>query len=1012
MIDTDYLLQRIDLRDLVQQHLGARLDRQGRGTCPLHHGDNATAFSIFEGQDGRQRWHCHTHCGGGDAIALVQRWRNLPDDADGFLEAVRFLIEYAGLTPAAVGLDTNEDPAQRERRQQERDLLRLAADYYTALLWSEAGQAGLDYARGRGWTDDTIQALDLGYSDGRLLAHLVQAGASLDRAAEIGLLSQRDEALYDAIPAGYLVYAHRQGSRVTYLSGRATSAEQKPKARNMRGPKYLYWARQPHRGPLVIVEGQADAITAWQWGYTAVALCGSALNPDHPDLAALRQYQAVHLILDADAENKVAGVADILGPLTMIVAGLPAKDLNDWLQAGGTRADLAVLLDQARPWLDLAIDQARQAPAYALDEHLDHLAHLVIRLAPAAQGRYIREICDRHRLCVAKDFRQLLEAVAAGSNNGAGAFEIIDGHLTCYGEPLGNWAAQITHELIQDDGLNPPAIVYTVAGELDTGDKLEPVEVRAEDFEGMRWVGKHWGARPIIYVPPGRVYQLRRAVQEVSRAELQRERVYTYTGWATVEGQRRYLTASGGLGADGLDPAVRVDLGNNNLGRYALPAPPADLRPAIAASLEFLDLAPPGVTLPLWLAMYAAPLAPIQTLNAIMWVYGITQSGKSTLSHLALAHFGPNFIQGHEYRAPKDWTSTATDLEGAMFAVKDAPIILDDYAPAHAGASEARAMSRKAHYVVRSVGNRSARGRANADLTERLQRPPRGLVIATAESPLVGQSIVGRMIYVAVEAGQVIQPDQPANGDTPLDRAQHQAQQGLYAQAMAGYVIWLACHWDRLARELPESIAQYSRLGRGLFPAGQSRLTDYYGLLAATLHTVLAYATDSGGCNADDAAVIGEAYRHALVDLLRSQSDRVAAQSPVLKFWQALSDLAAQSKVYFAPRLSEDYVPPYQAELMGWYDQEQGQITRIYLLTNVALSQAKTYWAALDERFDTLGDALRREMWQQGLVVERDGGQMERKCYINRQAGRQRVLLIDPLALREHCGFALGDQDE
>ena len=33
-------------------------------------------------------------------------------------------------------------------------------------------------------------------------------------------------------------------------------------------------------------------------------------------------------------------------------------------------------------------------------------------------------------------------------------------------------------------------------------------------------------------------------------------------------------------------------------------------------------------------------------------------------------------VDGHEYRSPKDWTSTPTDLERAMFVIKDAPIIL------------------------------------------------------------------------------------------------------------------------------------------------------------------------------------------------------------------------------------------------------------------------------------------------------------------------------------------------
>ncbi len=334
--------------------------------------------------------------------------------------------------------------------------------------------------------------------------------------------------------------------------------------------------------------------------------------------------------------------------------------------------------------------------------------------------------------------------------------------------------------------MNPPSITYTVQGALDDGEPLEAIDLPAEEFEKLKWVGRHWGARPIIYLSPGKLYLLRRAIQEASRDGLVRERVHTFTGWTKIENRWLYLTTTGGLSTDGLDPSVRVDLGINNLSRYALPDPPADLRPAIDASLQFLNLAPLQITLPLWAAMYGAPLSQIKSLNAVLWVYGITQSGKSTLAHLALTHFGPAFIQGHDYCAPMDWISTITSLEGAMFVIKDAPIIIDDYAPAHSGAAEAHRMSKQAHYVVRSVGNRSARGRSRVDLSEQKLRPPRGLVIATAENPLVGQSIVGRMIYVPVEIGQIIKGDEKK---TNLDVAQRQAMDGLYAQAMAGYIV-------------------------------------------------------------------------------------------------------------------------------------------------------------------------------------------------------------------------------
>jgi hypothetical protein len=115
----------------------------------------------------------------------------------------------------------------------------------------------------------------------------------------------------------------------------------------------------------------------------------------------------------------------------------------------------------------------------------------------------------------------------------------------------------------------------------------------------------------------------------------------------------------------------------------------------------------------------------------------------------------------------------------------------------------------------------------------------------------------------------------------------------------------------------------------------------------------------------------------------------------------------AQKKAYFAPRLNVDYAPPYQAELIGWYDDEQ-----IYLLTNTALALVKAYWDALDERFDTLADALRRDLFHQGYVAERASGQYEKKAYINRDVGRKRVLLLNPKVVREKVGIVIGDQEE
>jgi hypothetical protein len=455
---------------------------------------------------------------------------------------------------------------------------------------------------------------------------------------------------------------------------------------------------------------------------------------------------------------------------------------------------------------------------------------------------------------------------------------------------------------------------------------------------------------------------------------------------------------------------------------YALPAPAADPRPAIEASLGFLDLAPAEVSVPLWLAMYAAPLHPFKSLNTMLWIYGASQSGKSTYAHLALAHFGAGFIEGRDYRAPRDWTSTVTDLEGALFKTKDIPCLIDDYAPQQVGAGEARALRGKAHYLIRSVGNRTSRGRARADLSEQNQRPPRGLVIATAELPISGHSDVGRLIVVPVEHGQIIQTGEleAAGEATALDRAQADAQAGLYAQAMAGYISWLAGHWDKLAKIIPGRLEKEVQQGRAMFSSEQSRLVDYYALLAVADFITMIYFGKAGALSDSETADMHKAHKAALAKLLHNQSERISTQSPALKFCQALEDLLAQGKIYLAKRDEPSIDEQKKAELVGWYGlhrtRENGVIIereRLFLLTAPCLAQIREYWRHIGDHFDTAPDAIRRQMWQVGFIERpKSETRYEQRIWMTALGKQVRVMVVDPAKVKAVTEIELINTEE
>lgn len=106
MFDVNSILQNTNLVDLAIK-AGASLNHkhgEWRGACPIHGGDNESAF-VISVKDGKELWYCFTgDCGGGDAIDFVKAWRGW-----GFKQACEFL-----------GGDTHLDPVEMERLAQER----------------------------------------------------------------------------------------------------------------------------------------------------------------------------------------------------------------------------------------------------------------------------------------------------------------------------------------------------------------------------------------------------------------------------------------------------------------------------------------------------------------------------------------------------------------------------------------------------------------------------------------------------------------------------------------------------------------------------------------------------------------------------------------------------------------------------------------------------------------------------------------------------------------------------
>ncbi|HEX9043533.1 MAG TPA: DNA primase [Candidatus Limnocylindrales bacterium] len=308
-----------------------------KGLCPFH----AEKTPSFVVTPGRESWHCFGCGEGGDIFSFVMK-----RDGLSFPEALKRLAARAG-----VELDerTSREDAHRARL---RDVLETAiAFYHTVLTGHRSGQAALDYLRGRGFTDETIERYQLGWAPAGWddMSRLLQARRGIEprELAEVGLTTARasGRGAYDKFRRRVIFPIRDANGGPVGLGGRLLPAAD-GEADGDRGPKYLNSPATPlfdksrtlylidraksairKGGEAVIVEGYTDALMAHQAGFdNVVAALGTALTPDQ--VATLGRYATrIALAYDVDPAGEHAGSVGVAA-LEAIIPQLAAANVG------------------------------------------------------------------------------------------------------------------------------------------------------------------------------------------------------------------------------------------------------------------------------------------------------------------------------------------------------------------------------------------------------------------------------------------------------------------------------------------------------------------------------------------------------------------------------------------------------------------------------------------------------------------------------------------------------------
>lgn len=332
----------------------SRGSRYWRGPCPLHGGKDPN-FSV---DSQTLRWTCFSHCGAGGVLDFLNGGK--PSRGADFVELVKKAADLAGVDASPLERTLSpEEEARYHERERRRSIFETFLDHAQAALRGEKGKAARAYLEGRGFPEDCLEGLDLGFftTPADVKACLEKAGFTAEELEDSGLLK-------DGRWQGRLVGAWRdhRGYIGTFYARDLTGEADE-------GAKYLYLsgaskadlfgldvALKEGRENLVLVEGVLDVVSLHRRGFLNVAAIGGTgkeLSAEKWGRLADFGVRSVTLVLDYDKAGRDGTLAALDNaskgrnvPVVYVVAPedlAPHKDPDELVRKKGLEAFLSVL---------------------------------------------------------------------------------------------------------------------------------------------------------------------------------------------------------------------------------------------------------------------------------------------------------------------------------------------------------------------------------------------------------------------------------------------------------------------------------------------------------------------------------------------------------------------------------------------------------------------------------------------------------------------------------------------
>jgi hypothetical protein len=532
--------------------------------------------------------------------------------------------------------------------------------------------------------------------------------------------------------------------------------------------------------------------------------------------------------------------------------------------------------------------------------------------------------------------------------------------------PLTNFSARIVADVLTDDGLEVGR-KFSITAVLN--ERPKTVTVPARDFANMAWIYETLGPSAVVFAGYGAKDHCRAAIQLLS-PEIIRSRIFTHTGWRRMGRNWFYLHGGGAIGGEG-SIEVQVAL-PSDLSSFNLPEPPTgtDLTKAVRASLSILQLGPPRILFPFYCSIWRAVLGPS---NYSVHLTGETGTFKTCLSALGQQHWGKDFSFQNMLAS---WASTENALEALQFILKDAILVIDDFAP-RGNKSDIERWHQKADRVLRGQGNRTGRARMKPDSSLRATKKARGTTLSTGEDTPKGESLKARVMSLEMDRN-TIDPDR-------LSTCQQQGAEGLFSEVMSGFVCWMAPRYERIMAKLPSRIVALRQRAER---SNQHRRTpDIVANLMCGLNLFLRFCSDKEILSSNEIRTIQTEAWNALGVAAAAQVREQRADEPAQRFLDLLSAVLSSGEAHLKDARSGNSIGASAGRCVGWIDGEN-----VLLEPDAAFAEAQKMAGQQGESLPVAKNTLWKRLREKGFLARWEKGRNLVKWPI--RGGDRRVVCL------------------